>query len=125
MSLDVTLIGKETPEECICSECGQTHIKTYREVFYDANITHNLNSMAEEAGIYKHLWRPDEIGISKAEQLIEPLKEALTLMKASPSRFEKHNPENGWGNFGIFFRFTKNYLAACEEHPEATVEASR
>ena len=33
---------------------------------YSANITHNLGKMAEEAGIYKHLWRPEEIGITKA-----------------------------------------------------------
>ena len=32
-----------------------------REVF-SANITHNLGAMAKEAGIYMHLWRPDELG---------------------------------------------------------------
>ena len=30
--------------------------------------------MADEAGIYKYLWSPEEIGITKAEQFIEPLK---------------------------------------------------
>lgn len=47
---------------------------------YDANITHNLNTMAEEAGIYKHLWRPEELGITKAKDLIEPLAEGLAKM---------------------------------------------
>ena len=28
------------------------------ERVYDANITHNLNSMASEAGCYEALWRP-------------------------------------------------------------------
>jgi hypothetical protein len=35
------------------------------EVF-DYNITHNLGEMAKAAGIYMELWRPEEIGIIKA-----------------------------------------------------------
>jgi precorrin-6x reductase len=27
---------------------------------FEANITHNLNRMAEAAGVYKVLWRPEE-----------------------------------------------------------------
>lgn len=49
------------------------------EVF-GSNITHNLGEMAEEAGIYKHLWRPEEIGITKADQLIAPLREGLARL---------------------------------------------
>jgi len=37
---------------------------------FEANITHNLNRMAQAAGIYEALWCPDEIGITKAAQLI-------------------------------------------------------
>src|SRR5688572_29936062 len=44
---------------------------------YSANITHNLNAMAENAGIYMHLWRPDQIGIMTASQLIAPLTAGL------------------------------------------------
>lgn len=92
---------------------------------YDANITHNLNKMAEEAGIYKHLWRPEEIGVTKAQQLIAPLRAGLELLKADPARFEKHNASNGWGMYEHFVPFVENYLAACEENPDATVEVSR
>ena len=91
---------------------------------YDANITHNLNKMAEEAGIYKHLWRPEEIGVTKAQQLIAPLRAGLELLKADPARFEKHNASNGWGMYEHFVPFVENYLAACEENPDATVEVS-
>jgi len=38
--------------------------------------------MAKDAGIYEHLWQPDEIGIVKAKQLIKPLRAGLSLMKA-------------------------------------------
>lgn len=65
------------------------------EVF-EYNITHNLNTMAGEAGIYKHLWQPDEIGITKAGELIEPLREGLALLKSDPERFKAFNPKNGW-----------------------------
>lgn len=54
---------------------------------YSANITHNLNTMAKEAGIYKHLWRPEEIGITKASQLIEPLVAGLNALIADPEKF--------------------------------------
>lgn len=92
---------------------------------YDANITHNLTAMADEAGIYKHLWRPEEIGITKAAQLIEPLTVGLAILKADPERFKKHNAPNGWGIYKHFVPFVENYLAACVENPDADVSVSR
>jgi hypothetical protein len=92
---------------------------------YQSNITHNLNAMAEEAGIYKHLWRPEEIGITNAEELIQPLQAGLDLLLSDPTRFEKHNPLNGWGSYAGFVGFVQGYLKACKKHPDATVEASR
>ena len=92
---------------------------------FDANVTHNLTSMAEEAGIYKHLWRPEEIGITKASQLIEPLKAGLALMRSDPPRFERHNPANGWGSYEGFIPWIERYIAACEEYPDADIYASR
>ena len=94
-------------------------------VVFDANITHNLGSMAEEAGIYGHLWRPKEIGVTKASQLIEPLRVAIAAMKADPSRFEKHNSPNGWGLYEHFVPWLERYLFACEEYPDADVNVSR
>lgn len=92
---------------------------------FDANITHNLGEMASEAGIYKCLWRPDEIGISKANQLIEPLRNGLKLLKDNPEKFKALNPPNGWGNYERFVSFVSEYLAACEKFPEANICISR
>jgi len=92
---------------------------------YSANITHNLGAMAKEAGIYMHLWRPEEIGMTKAGELIEPLRAGLELMKADPARFENHNSPNGWGLYNHFVPFVEKYLAACEETPGATIWVSR
>ena len=92
---------------------------------YSANITHNLTGMAEEAGIYKHLWRPEEIGITEAEQLIQPLTDALALLKSDPARFEKHNAQNGWGLYIHFVPFVENHLEACKANPGAKVRVWR
>lgn len=95
------------------------------EDIFSYNITHNLRSMAEEAGIYKELWRPEEIPIEKAGELIEPLKKGLILLKTNPDRFKKLNPENGWGTYEGLVKFVENYLEACIVWPDAKVRASR
>lgn len=92
---------------------------------YEANITHNLISMAGEAGIYQHLWRPEEIEITHAKQLIEPLTNALALLKSDPARFRKHNPANEWGTYDGFLEWTECYLEACKENPDATIKVYR
>lgn len=102
------------------------YLKAVRPVsIYDGNITHNLGPMAREAGIYTHLWRPDEIGITKAGELIQPLAHGLVLLTDEPERFKAHNPPNGWGSYEGLVRFVGAYLAACIEAPDADVEVSR
>lgn len=108
MSLDVYLEGPPVPQEV-----------------YWANITHNLGRMANEAGIYEHLWRPGEIGIEKAAQLIEPLTAGLALMKSDPARFKAFDASNGWGTYEHFLPWIEKYLEACRENPDATVKVSR
>jgi hypothetical protein len=113
MSLDVYL------DEEACPHCGRG------DRVYDANITHNLGEMAEVAGIYMHLWRPEEIDITKAAQLIEPLREGLRQMKAEPEKFKRYDASNGWGLYIRFVPWIEKYLAACEEYPDASVSVSR
>jgi hypothetical protein len=93
------------------------------EIFW-RNITHNLNKMAHAAGIYEALWSPEEIGITKAKQLIEPLTEALELLRSDPEKFKVFNPENGWGNYENLKEFVLDYLNACIENPDADVSVS-
>lgn len=92
---------------------------------YSNNITHNLGRMAREAGLYEPLWRPEEIHINRAGDLVSVLEEGLTKLKADPDRFRKFNPENGWGDYEGLVRFVESYLEACKETPNATVRASR
>lgn len=92
---------------------------------YSANITHNLGRMANEAGIYEALWRPDEHGMVKAAHLIGPLREGLEKLRARPEHFKQFNPTNNWGDYRGLVAFTSGYLAACEEYPDADVRVSR
>jgi hypothetical protein len=92
---------------------------------FDGNITHNLNMMADAAGIYEHLWRPDEIGVTKAHQLIEPLTDGLAKLNSDPEKYKVHNPSNGWGSYTILVEFVAEYLAACRTYPNADVSVWR
>lgn len=92
---------------------------------YWSNITHNLGKMAHEAYIYEHLWRPEEVGVTKAKQLIRPLEEGLAFLKREPEHFSQFNAPNGWGKYENFVPFVEKYLEACRENPDATVRVSR
>lgn len=125
MSLDVYLQGDERKTVCRCPCCEHEHKRMVATEFFSANITHNLGPMARAARIYKPLWRPEELGITKAAQLIEPLKKGLQLLKSNPERFEKLNSPNGWGLYENFVPWVEAYLCACELHPDAHVKVWR
>jgi len=96
-----------------------------KETIYTSNITHNLTGMAEEAGIYKHLWRPEELHIKKASELIDPLIEGLSKMLREPERFRKFNAPNGCGSYEDFIQFVQEYIIACADNPNSEVETWR
>ncbi len=95
------------------------------DIVYTANITHNLTRMAREANLYKCLWRPDEINITHAEQLIKPLSKGLNYLQSMPDHFKRFNPSNGWGSYEALVEFVRDYSDACIKHPEATVSVWR
>lgn len=95
-----------------------------KEVF-EANITHNLNKMAEAAGIYQHLWRPEELNITKAHELIAPLNVGLHKLMLDREYYETFNASNGWGLWEHLVPWIESYIAACEAHPDATITVSR
>jgi len=124
MSLDVYLTGPENQVPCAC-ECGNQHMKSNGNTSFEYNVTHNLNKMAAEAGLYEALWRPDELGVMKAAQLIPLLTGGLEVLKADPKRFEVFNPTNGWGDYAGLVTFVERYLEACKQSPESDVGVSR
>ena len=98
----------------------------FKEVrVYDSNITHNLSGMADAAGIYEALWRPEDIPATKAGDLIELLSSGLRKLKNSPDVYKEFNPSNGWGSYKGLVEFVESYLKACTEFPEAEISVSR
>lgn len=85
------------------------------------NITHNLTKMAEEAGLYKVLWRGDENGYFKAGAMTADVEVGLAKLKADPDYFKQFNSDNGWGTYEGLVAFVEEVLAVCKEHPDATV----
>lgn len=114
---DAKFPGRE-PVVCHGGETESTEV-------YWRNITHNLAEMASAAGIYQHLWRPDEIGVTEAVALIDPLTEGLKRLRAEPDKFRAYDPPNGWGSYEGFVTFVADYLAACRKYPSATIRVSR
>ena len=103
---------------------GVTYTEDDEDV-YHANITHNLGKMADEAGIYYALWRPEEIGKTTASEIIELLEAGLSDLKARPDYFKKFNSPNGWGMYEHFVPFVEEYLEACKAYHDSIIEVSR
>jgi len=101
------------------------HEHEEQELLYDANITHNLGEMAVKAGIYKALWRPEEIGAKYAEDIIEIVEKGLADLKERPEYFEQFNSPNGWGTYKHFVPFVEKYLEALKQNPNSEIYVSR
>ena len=95
------------------------------DILYHGNITHNLGLMANKANIYTLVWRPEEIGIQKAKDIIQPLYEGLIDLQIRPNYYSKFNANNGWGMYKDFVIFVKDYLRACRSYPETDIFISR
>ncbi len=113
MSLDIGLY--------IMVDVGRGPDSLEKIALFDANITHNLNKMADEAGIYKYVWRPEELNIECANDLIEPLRAGIAKMEADPDHYKTFDAENGWGTYSDFLPWLRKYLAACEQYPGAMI----
>lgn len=111
MSLDVYLLAKDE---------GGNEINVY-----NANITHNLNHMARDAGIYYALWRPEEMNWWTAKDIIPILEQGLTELESKPEYFKQFDSPNKRGVYEGLVEFAKEYLEACRKYPSARIEISR
>jgi hypothetical protein len=84
----------------------------------DLNITHNLTTMAEKAGLYEIMWHPTT---SDAKDFIVPLATGLKELLELPDYYRSFNPENGWGNYEQLRDTVAELLKVCITYPEAKV----
>jgi len=140
MSLDIYLIRKRHISYDDC----KTFDIDYEDLFH-SNITHNLNEMADEAGLYETLWRPYRLNTNYdvsientdseytfesnnqviASDLITSLENGLAKLKSDSNHFKQFNPSNGWGNYDVLVSFVEKYLFVCKQYPYAIVNVSR
>jgi hypothetical protein len=100
------------------------HTEDGRGELHWGNITHNLTGMAYAVGLYKPLWHPEDINVSKAKDLIQLLEMGLMKLHGLDKKtIEENTPENGWGSYEGLVLFVENYLDACREFPNAYVKA--
>lgn len=92
---------------------------------YETNITHNLRDMADKAGIYYALWRPEEIQAKYAKDIIKIVESGLEDLKARPEYFKQFDSPNGWGVYENFVPFVEEYLEALKKYPESIIEVCR
>ena len=125
MSLDISLHQKA---------CYNTEV-------YNANITHNLGSMADNVicfffhlrdekpksiTLYNILWH----GSGQSAKVIAPMLEVgLKELIENEGKFLFENningsciaPKNGWGSYETLINFTNDLLEACKKYPETTL----
>lgn len=109
MSLDVGLYAQVTSEVDVLN----------------LNVTHNLVPMAELAGLYEVMWRPELVGATKGYHAIPHLIAGIAKLRKYPKAFRALNPENGWGKYEDLLAAAERMLAACERHPDGRLEVSR
>ena len=95
------------------------------EPLYSCNITHNLSTMANKAGIFEALWKPEEIDAIYAKDIIDIVIKGLKDLKERPEYFSKFNASNGWGIYKHFVPFVEMYLDALKLYPESKLIIDR
>jgi len=90
---------------------------------YEIHITHNLAAIARQSNTYNILWKPYENAYIYAKDIIPQLKRGLKYIIDNESQLQKLNPENGWGSYDLYIDKIKSIIKACNEYPNALIEA--
>jgi hypothetical protein len=120
MSLDFALYASRK----IKCECGREH-EIATTPIWETNVTHNLNKMAEAVGIYEILWKPEENGIIRAKEIIEPLADGIALLKSDAKKYKRFESPNGWGTYDSFIPWLEKVLDNCKLYPDSFIVVSR
>lgn len=94
-------------------------------IAYKSSISNDLSSMADAAGVYRHIWRPEGLGIIKASELVAPLNEGLRVLRANKERFKCFEPKHKRDTYEDLTNFIEHYIKASIKYPDATIEIER
>jgi len=108
MSLDIRITRKK--------------LQLVEETLFEVNITHNLNKMAMEVGLYKCMWRPEELGITKCKELIPYLTKGILKLQNNPEYYKQFNPANKWGEYANLLQAATDYLTICTLYPQEKIK---
>ena len=94
---------------------------------FGQNVTHNLVKMAGAAGLYKAMWRPEEMDppATKAGELVDALQAGVAELATNPSKYRPLSPNNGWGTYKGLLSASQAILEACRTYPSAAIHISR
>ena len=86
------------------------------------NITHNLNEMWQQLGIYDALYNSEG---KKAKDVLPVMREGLRLMIENPVHFKRFSAPNGWGTYEQALPWLVELVAEFEEHPNGVIGISK
>ena len=136
-------------EEILSPEEWFDDNKNYIFSIYSSNITHNLGTMAKEAGLYEALWRPYRICIENiiqidydnityeeendiedmwtvlASDIIYYIEQGLYELKSYKKLYKRFDSPNGWGVYDDFVPFVEEYLEALKANPDGIINVDR
>lgn len=91
------------------------------EMMFVGNITHNLIAMAKVCELYKPLWKPEELNITYARELIPYLSDGLSELVSKPDEYKQFNSTNGWGTYQGLIRFATDVYISCLDNPNLVI----
>ncbi len=94
------------------------------ECVFDRNITHNLQKMAEEAGLEYAMWYPHTYDVRFAGELVPYIVAGVLNLRNDPTYYQKFNAVNGWGSLHNLVEVASAYAEACIKYQHARVEVS-
>lgn len=98
---------------------GKTEIMGSRIVTYI--FPRDYRMLAARAGIFEELWKPESKGITKAHQLVLPLRAAMLLLEQEPAWFHKKQTNQVHG-YNHFKTLVSAFLTNCERYPNAILD---
>ncbi len=99
-------------------DCGPNRVSSL-------SIPSALWRMAEQGGFYGYVWRPEQMRVTKSSQMAVHLRRAIAWMESHRGDAPVFSGMGGPGGHARLLQSLREYLAACEEFPDADIEVSR